>query len=358
MSDQSSGEKTEKATPKRLNDARNKGQVVRSRDLVATATLLATTLLMARMGGFGLSHLTARLSAGITRIGDHPRTTITAADLGTLAAGDFLFFAMIVGPVLFTAVVVAVAANVAQAGWVLTAEPLKFKFSRLSPSNGLQRLKPSQSGLDLLKTVINVTMVVTLALSVGRDAVHDSTRLAMLRPADAALAAWEHVLQLLWRCGFALLAIGGADYGVQFWRTRSSLKMSKQELKDESKQQEGNPMIKARIKRVQREMHKRRMLSSVKTATVVITNPTHYAVALKYTRGAMAAPVIVAKGKDLLAQRIKAIAREHGVPTVENVSLAQALFKGADVGDAIPAQLFGAVAEVLAYLVRIKQLML
>ena len=134
--------------------------------------------------------------------------------------------------------------------------------------------------------------------------------------------------------------------------------MTKQEIKDEGKQQEGNPLIKARIKRVQREMHKRRMLSSVKTATVIITNPTHYAVALKYTRGAMAAPVIVAKGKDLLAQRIKAIAREHGVPTVENVPLAQALFKGADVGDAIPAQLFGAVAEVLAYLVRIKQLML
>src|SRR3954470_12175977 len=132
---ESSGEKTEKATAKRLNDARNKGQVVRSRDLVATATLLATTLILARMGGYGLSRLTARLSSGLTRIGDHPRTTITPADLGPLAVGDFAVFARIVGPVLFTAAVVAIAANVAQAGWVLTAEPLKFNFSRLSPSN-------------------------------------------------------------------------------------------------------------------------------------------------------------------------------------------------------------------------------
>jgi len=358
MSDQSTGERTEKATPKRLNDARNKGQVVRSRDLVATATLLSVTLLLARMGGFGLARLTARLSAGLSRIGDHPRTTITPADLGTLVTGDFLFFALTVGPVLFTAAVVAVAANVAQAGWVLTAEPLKFNFSRLSPANGLSRLKPSQSGLDLVKTMIVVTIVVTLAWTVVSDVVHDSTRLAMLRPADAALAGWEHVLQLLWRCGFAMLALAGADFGVQFWRTRSSLKMSKQEIKDEAKQQEGNPLNKARVKRVQREMHKRRMLSAVKTATVVITNPTHYAVALRYQRGAMAAPVVVAKGKDLMAQRIKKIAREHGVPTVENVSLAQGLFKGAEVGDAIPAQLFSAVAEVFAYLVRIKQLML
>jgi flagellar biosynthesis protein FlhB len=134
--------------------------------------------------------------------------------------------------------------------------------------------------------------------------------------------------------------------------------MSKKELRDESKANEGSPEIKQRVRRVQREMNRRRMLSAVKNATVVITNPTHYAVALEYRRSAMSAPVVVAKGKDLMAQRIKKIARDRGVPIIENVSLAQALFKGAEIGDSIPAPLFSAVAEILAYLVRIKQLML
>jgi len=358
MSDESTGEKTEKPSAQRLKDARRRGQVARSRDLVGTAILLGTTLLLARMGGLALARVAQRLMSGLSRIGDHPLATLTAADVGTLVTGDLLFVTLIAGPLLVTAAAVAVGANVAQSGWVFSTESLQLSFDRLNPANGLKRLAPSQSGLDLVKTILTVTAVVALAWAVGRDVLDDSPRLAMLRPADAARAAWEHVLRLLWRCGFAMLAVAGADYGLQVWRLRSGLKMSKQELKDEAKHNEGSPLIKARVRKVQREMAKRRMLSAVKTATVVVTNPTHYAVALEYRRGAMAAPVVVAKGKDLFAQRIKKIAREHGVPTVENVSLAQALFKGAEVGDAIPAQLFGAVAEVLAYLVRIRQLML
>jgi flagellar biosynthetic protein FlhB len=134
--------------------------------------------------------------------------------------------------------------------------------------------------------------------------------------------------------------------------------MSKQDLRDEAKLSEGNPEIKARVRKAQREMTRKRMFAAVPTATVVITNPTHFAVALHYQRGIMSAPMVVAKGQDLVAQKIKKIAYDHGVPTVENVPLAQALFKGAEVGDAVPAELFGAVAEVLAYLVRIRQLML
>jgi flagellar biosynthetic protein FlhB len=149
-----------------------------------------------------------------------------------------------------------------------------------------------------------------------------------------------------------------ADAGWQWWKYYQSLKMSKQDLRDEAKGSEGNPEMKARVRRIQREMTRKRMLAAVPTATVVITNPTHFAVALEYRRGTMTAPVVVAKGQDLVAQKIKQIAYDHGVPTVENVPLAQALYKGAEVGDAIPADLFGAVAEVLAYLVRIRQLLL
>ncbi len=341
-----------------MKDARKRGQVPRSRDLVASFSLLASTLLLARMGGFAMARVASRLMMGLSRVGDHARTTLTPADIGTLITGDVIFVGLTVGPLLVMAAVIAVAGNVAQSGWVFSAEALQLNWGRLSPKNGLQRLKPSQSGLDLLKTVFAVSAVAALAYSVARDVIDDGPRLVALTPGDAARAAWEQMLRLLWRCGFALLALAAGDYGLQVWRNLSSLKMSKQELKDEGKQSEGSPLVKGRIRKLQREMLKRRMLSAVKDATVVVTNPTHYAVALRYQRGAMAAPVIVAKGKDLLAARIKKIAREHSVPVVENVSLAQALFKGAEVGDAIPAPLFGAVAEVLAYLVRIKQLML
>ncbi len=156
----------------------------------------------------------------------------------------------------------------------------------------------------------------------------------------------------------ALLMIAAADYGVQRWRHWTSLKMTKQEVRDEAKGEGGSPEMKARVKKVQRDMTRRRMLKAVKTATVVITNPTHYAVALEYNRTVSPAPRVVAKGKDLLAAKIRAAARDAGVPIIENVSLAQALYKGVEVGETIPADLFGAVAEVLAYLVRIKQLML
>jgi flagellar biosynthetic protein FlhB len=231
-------------------------------------------------------------------------------------------------------------------------------WTRLSPANGLARLKPSQSGLDLIKTLTAATAIAVLAYSIGRDVLIDSPRLAWMAPAAAATEGARHLTGLLYQIGFALLAIAGADYGLQKWRHVQSLKMTKQEVRDEARSSEGNPEIKGRVRAIQREMTRRRMLGAVKTATVVITNPTHFAVALEYRRDKMAAPMVLAKGADHVALRIREEARTHGVPIVENKPLAQALFKTAEIGQTIPAPLFGAVAEVLAYLVRIKQLML
>jgi flagellar biosynthetic protein FlhB len=259
---------------------------------------------------------------------------------------------------LATAVVVAVGGSLMQTGWVFAPQKLSLDWSRLSPQNGLSRLKPSQSGLDLIKTLAAATVIATLAYSIGRDVLADSPRLAWMAPGQAAVEGARHLVGMLYQVGFALLAIAAADYGLQKWRHIQSLKMSKQELRDEAKGSEGNPEVKGRVRAIQREMAKRRMLGAVKTATVVITNPTHFAVALEYKRNGMSAPVVVAKGKDLLAKRIKEIARDKGVPMVENVPLAQALYREAEVGQSIPGDLFGAVAEVLAYLVRLKQLAL
>jgi len=175
---------------------------------------------------------------------------------------------------------------------------------------------------------------------------------------ESARAGWAQLWTLLWRASLALMALGVADYGWQRFRWFSDLKMTRQEMRDEAKQNEVSPEIKGRVRKIQRDIARNRMLKAVETATVVITNPTHFAVALEYRRGEMSAPVVVAKGQDHVAARIRTIAREHGVPIVENVTLARALYKAADLGDSIPADLFGAVAEVLAYLVRLKQLML
>ena len=183
-------------------------------------------------------------------------------------------------------------------------------------------------------------------------------RLVGLMPAQAAAAAWDHVWRFLWRSGLAMALLGILDYGMQRYKLMNQLKMTKQEVKDESKLSEGNPEIKNRVRRIQYEMSRRRMLSAVKTATVVITNPTHYAIALEYKRGEMAAPRVVAKGKDALALKIREKARDHGVPIMENPPLARALHANAEVGDFIPPDLFGAVAEILAYLIKIKQLVM
>jgi flagellar biosynthetic protein FlhB len=173
----------------------------------------------------------------------------------------------------------------------------------------------------------------------------------------SGLSAWEHTVLFLKRAAITLIALAAGDFGLQKWRTGQSLKMTKQEVKDDMKMSEGNPEIKARVRRVQREMIRKRMLAAVPKATVVVTNPTHFAVALRYQRG-QAAPEVVAKGADALALKIRTIAREHGVPIIENPPLARAIYKQVEVGEFIPGDLFEAVAEMLAYMIRLKQLVL
>ena len=358
MADQSNGEKTEKPSAKKLREAREKGSVPRSQDLVAAVGLLAVTAAFAQTGPRAMEQLQTRLAGGLSHFGDHARAPITAGDITSMFVADLGVMLAVAGPFLLTAAIVAIAMNVAQSGWVFSTHRLTPDFTRLSPANGFSRLKPSKSGLDLVKMFAAMAVIATISINIGRQLVIFSPQLAWMAPGAAAAQGWGRVMSLLQQAGFALLAIAAADYGMTRWRWYSDLKMTKQELRDEAKSSEGNAEVKGRVRKIQREMNKKRMLGAVKTATVVVTNPTHFAVALEYRRATMSAPVVVAKGKDLLAQRIKQIAREKGVPMIENVPLAQALYREAEVGQAIPAELFGAVAEVLAYLVRIKQVLL
>ena len=352
------GDKTEKPTPKRLKDARKKGQIARSRDLAMAAATVAATFALARMGGHVVSALTERVAGDLSHFGDHPLRDISGPQMAAMAVGGAQLIAVVVGPIALVTMAAAVGMHGFQGGWNFAPESLQFNWSRLNPGQGLKRFKVTQTGPDMLKNLVSVAVVAYLGYGTARAVVSETQRFPWLSPGGSAVVAWSHTEKLLWQIGFALAFLAIFDYGLQRYRMMKQLKMTKQELKSEARESEGNAEVKGRIRRIQRDMARRRMIDDVKDATVVITNPTHFAVALQYNRDSMLAPKVLAKGRDILAARIREEARKHEIPMVENKPLAQALYKTVEVGETIPAQLFAAVAEVLAYLVRIKQLML
>jgi flagellar biosynthesis protein FlhB len=355
---QDSQERTEHPSAKKLKDARKKGQVVRSRDLAVAAASAAATMALAGLGGRVLDGLAARMVADLSHLGDAPLRVVTAGDLNSLVLGAGGFIAILVGPIAVCTMVAGVLVHGLQGGWNFAPEALSLNWSRLSPASGVKRFGLMQSGADTLKTFVSVAVIGYFGWVATKTVIADGVRMPWMSPTGAAGVGWDHLERLLWQVAWALALLALGDYALQRYRLLSSLKMSKQELRDEAKSSDGSAEVKGRVRRIQREMSRRRMLRDVERATVVVTNPTHFAVALEYRRGTMAAPMVLAKGQDLIAKAIRDRARAHGVPIVENKPLAQALFKSAEVGEAIPAGLFAAVAEVLAQLIRLKQLVL
>lgn len=351
------GDRTEKPTAKKLEDARKKGQVARSRDVVQVGVLAACLVALSKWGGHAVTLLEENLARALSATGHGATRTLGVNDINTLLVGNGLLVAAVVGPIALASVAAAVASSVLQTGWLTTTEALTIDWGRLSPARGLQRIV-RVGGYDLLKMAVVVTAIGWIAFGAARDVIQDATRLSLVPATTTALGAWNATDRLLKRSLIALAVVAAADFAVQRYRHMASLRMTKQEVRDEERLRDGNPIVKGRIRKIQREMARKRMLIATKRATVVVTNPTHFAVALEYHRDTMAAPRVLAKGSGLLAQRIKAIARDAGVPLVEQVALAQALYKTAEVGETIPADLFEAVAEVLAYLIRLKQLVL
>lgn len=353
-----SDDRTELPTAKRLRDARKRGQLPRSKDVTDAMQLVGLTIALVWLGPYLIRGLARGVRLGLERVGEMAQRQVSAGDL-TIIASDTVFTAVaLVGPIALTSIVLAVGTMSAQGGWNIATEAVKLDFTRLNPANGLKRLAFQRAGLDLVRMLLVVSVIVWLCHRVIKVIVLQAPWLGLLPPASAASEGWTSTLRMMRDCAVALAVVAIGDYGLSRWRYTKSLKMTKQEVKDDTRLTEGSPETKGRIRRAQRDAARRRMLSSVPKATVVITNPTEYAVALEYRREAMAAPRVVAKGRGPLAARIRAIARDAGVPIVENVPLAQALYRGTDIGDQIPGELFGAVAEVLAYLVRLKQLVL
>ncbi len=345
--DHSRENKTEKPTPRRLQKAREKGQVARSREVPPALVLLGGSLLLYYCGQAMLGTLAGQMR-DLLRL--RVPAEITLPFLQDVLATTALRVGSTVGTIMIAALILGVAANVAQGGLAPSWKALGLHFDRLSPKHGLARLFSKQGLVELVKGLLLLGIVSAIAYRVLWDHLPLYPRLVVM---DARqLLHWVGTIsfQMLIRVALFLLVLALADYWFQKYRFVEQLKMTKQEVKEEYKELEGDPLVRARIRRIQREVARRRMMAEVPKADVVITNPTHYAVALTYKMESMAAPQVVAKGVGFLALKIKELAQQHHVPLVENRSLAQALYHSVEVGEFIPASLYRAVAEVLAYI--------
>ncbi len=351
-----SQERTEAPSGRRLAEARRKGQVPRSVELQSAAVLMAAATILNTAGSSYAAHAgeairetlsSFPLVAQSTETG--PADAITAAWSRQLPAlGDL---GLIVGVI----AAVAVAASLGQTGLVWASQRPWFDGSRLNPLQGLKRLVNVSGLVNLLKAAVKLLVIGWVAYSFLEGKAAQLPTLAQMPLRDAVTVWVGLALDLFWRVAGTYVIVAVADYAYQRWEWWKSLKMTKQEVKEEYKQNEGNPQIKNYIRQQQRKMARQRMMSAVPKADVVITNPTHYAVALKYKRDDMDAPAVVAKGVSGVALRIRAVAGEHNVPIVENPPLARALYRLVDIDDPIPPQLYLAVAEVLAYVYGLKR---
>ncbi len=351
MAEDSDLEKTEQASTKRLEKAREEGDVPRSKEL-ATVTLL----LAAGLGMFSLKNslgdaLKISLSSGLS----FERSA--AFDSGFLLAhisDSILALLTAFAPFALLLMVVAASSPALIGGWIFSGKALTPNFGRINPMRGLSNMLSKNAGVELIKSIVKALLVGTVAYTVISHDMEPMLALSTL-PVKASIANVGDLMLM----GFltvvgALVLIAAIDVPYQLYQYATKLKMTKEELRQEAKESEGNPEIKARVRQQQREMAKRRMMSAIPKADVVITNPTHYAVAIKYKEEGMRAPVVVAKGADAIALKIREIASEHNVLTMESPKLARALYAHAELGDEIPEALYSAVAEVLAYVFQMR----
>ena len=345
---------TEEASPYRLEEFRRKGMVSQSREVSGLAALVAAatvTYIMApsigqQLGGFMQevfrTDLSARLDLSSTA---HLRTT--------LVKGLYLL-ASIGLPISIAGFFFGALASFVQVGAVFSFDPIQPDFSKIDPLQGARRLFSLRHATDGLRIIFKVIIVLTISYLLIKAEVLRTPSYVASEP-YTVLAAFAQGGKVIFLSLLGVMTLfAGIDFGLQRWEFNKQLRMTKQEAKQEHKEREGDPQIKARIRSVQREIARRRMMQAVKKADVIVTNPTHIAVALVYEKGKHAAPKVVAKGADFIAQKIKAVAAEAGVPLVENVPLARTLFKTVKVGQYIPRALYQAVAEVLAYVYRLK----
>ncbi len=352
MAETDGQEKTEQPTGKRLSDSRDEGKVAKSMEINSLA-IFTTGLLMIYITQNYLSHQISIYSINIFK--SLSVVTIDKDFIQSFVKDGLFFYMITLAPIFGALVLIALVANVAQVGFKVSVKALTPKFSKFNPFTGIKNVMiSSRSMVEILKSIIKLVLIGGFAYSILSDLIIKATNLIEFTTAEIVHFMVDASFKMLWKISLVYALVAIVDFVFQKKKFKKDMMMSKQEIKEENKQSEGDPLIKSRIKRLQYQAAKRRMMQAIPTADVVITNPTHFAIALKYDLSKDSAPRVVAKGVDELAQRIKAIAVENGIPLHEDRELARALYKVCDIGDAIPASLFKAVAQILAYVFQLK----
>ncbi len=349
MPEKGAQEKTEKPTSRRKSKARKEGRVAKSQELGSVAVLTAGLSSLWLFGGFFYDRITGLMSHIMSTAG---QSALGVGDLHGLASSVLHYYLVLVMPVMGAVVVAAVLVNLAQVGFLWAPKRMKPDLSKINPLEGFKKFVSLRILVDLFKNLGKLVVVGT----VGYYTIVDEwDTLPLLVDMDLATALKTIIticLKIFLRCLVAMVVLAILDWAYQKYDFEKNLKMTKQEVKDEFKQSEGDPKVKSRIRSLQYEQARKRMMASVPEADVVITNPTHLAVALKYEVGVMEAPEVLAKGAGKLAERIKDLARQNNVPIVEDKPLAQALYKSVEVGGSIPYELYEAIATILAHVYR------
>lgn len=343
------GDKTEEPTAKKRQDAAKKGQVGKSQEISTAFVLL--------IGFFVIKALWEQIYANIAGytiyIFGHLNQNVDVENVIQLFIGMGVILVKTAMPIMLAVMVVGLAVNFFQVGLNVSAEKIQPKFDNLNPINGVGRMFSKRSLVELVKSVLKIVVIGFFIYNYLKDEIFTMPQFIFYDLGTSLTKMSEIIFTLAFQVIGVIFVLAVLDFGYQKWQTTQDLKMTKQEVKDEFKQTEGDPQIKGKIRQKQRQMAMSRMMQEVPKADVIVTNPTHFAVALKYEKG-MTAPVVVAKGADFVAQKIKSVGRENDVPLVENRPLARALYASTEVGDSVPRELYQSVAEVLAYVYRLK----
>ncbi|WP_226681284.1 flagellar biosynthesis protein FlhB [Sutcliffiella horikoshii] len=346
-----SGEKTEKATPKKKQDTRKKGQVAKSADVNTSFVLIAVFLCLFAIGPW--------MKVEILKLFEHSFRVylleeVTVQKVHMIFVELIMQLIWIVGPIMLAAFLGAVIANYLQVGPLFSTEAIHMKLNKLDPIQGFKRIYSVRAIVEFVKSMLKIVFVGVITFSILWMSMEEVLILSQKNLHEAFAFLGNLTVRMGLFAGGALLFLSIFDYLYQKYDYEKNIRMSKHDVKDEYKKAEGDPLIKSKIKQKQREMAMQRMMQDVPGADVIITNPTHYAIALKYDESKGDAPIVLAKGVDYVAKKIKEKAKEHNIVTVENKPLARSLYSQAEIGDAIPEEFFQAVAEILAYVYRLQ----
>ena len=350
MAGSDSGDKTEKPTPKRRQDARKEGQVARSMDMNGAIVLLASLMVLSAMAPRMVQSLKDMMAKTLLTI--QTPEVVTKDGLGPIVTDNVMVMVKVIAPIAAVCLVAGLIVNVAQVRWQPSAKPVKPNFKKLNPLTGAKNVFGVQMLFESGKTIAKVGAVGGIAALALFPKFDELAALVGMPPQQMMPHLASLILGIAQRAGMAYLVIAIVDYAWQRYRHEKQLKMSKQDIRDEAKGQDSPAEVKQAIRRRQMEQARKRMMDDVPTADVVVTNPTHYSVALRYD-GEKLAPEVVAKGKDLIAFQIRKIAKEHGVPVIEDAPLARGLHKTVEIGQQIPEEFFQAVAQLLAFVYRV-----